>query len=152
MKMNKKLTIDEVDVLLYHYFAAKEIAEEAVKEFITRADEPLETRWKMFVDSKLGNSPGFIQNFDSLEGGKWDSWSGSPIINKFYKYRETKGITITAVEMLEELTGYVGNSFKIVDCYENLGKPEWIEFTWEDLYLFQEEVLSKFIKSFCYDW
>ena len=84
---------------------------------------PLEERWKVFIDSKLGDYKSFIERFNCVVG------------EEYIDTLETKYSTEDVEQILEWAEDEDENSY-----------------TPEDIIEFKENVLKKFIYSFQFDW
>jgi len=93
-----------------------------LKKYVQDTNEPLEDRWKLFVDSDLGDDDKFIEDFDGLD------FDDVVAIRDYDKY-ESVNLTRLVNDRLED-EGY---------------EPERI-------IRIKESILKKFIKSYRVDW
>ena len=121
----------------------KEELTKRVKEYCQNKEFPLDKRWKLFIESDLGEHNGWIQNFETIDIEN---------LKDFNKYE------FISVESLVELY----NDYVEDDLYEEMelksdyNTPEYDMFIKlcvdPKVNVFKEEILQKFIKSFEYDW
>jgi len=95
------------------------------KEWVKDKSIPLDERWKLFIDSKLGDRKGYYQSFKNFNSNDY--------YDKFYWDRH---MTIEVDDMYER---------GCEDNFEYFGSPEKAN-------EFREDVLNKFIYSFNNDW
>jgi hypothetical protein len=98
---------------------------EKLKEYVNNISEPLEDRWKLFVEAKLGDHKSYYAEFAGIDSDDY-----------YDKYYIEKYQTVFVTELFEH--------------DQELDKPNLD--TPEKVTQFKEDVLKKFIYSFRYDW
>lgn len=118
------------DSLQLYYNVLHETKKE-LEIFVKNKNFPLEDRWKLFIESGLGEHKTWYQDFESYD------------INDFLAERERyKHIDVENIidHINDRKLDYEDDDENNVDYYDEL------------IYNLKEEILQKFIKSFEYGW
>lgn len=131
--MNKK----ELKELLFEYDVTRNYLYEQVKKYCQDTSKDLDDRWKIFIDSDMGDHIGSIQRFKSIDMDLYfDNW---------YKYE-----VISIDSIIEWFTDYSWED--IENENPDKSEDEILNIIDSKLAPFKEEVLRAFIKSFTFDW
>lgn len=137
--MNK----ENLELLIEAYNKDTEKLTKLVKAYVRDKKNPLEDRWKLFCDSDLGDHQTYIISWDY---GKIEKLYDSDYFSKY----ETIFIEDHLIDILWDLfTDKHGSE----ECWSNKEELKKLEEQFEiEISPFKEEVLSKFIKSYTFDW
>lgn len=137
-----------------------------LKPILVDKSIPLDDRWELFTEAKLGNNSCCIEHFDSLEKGKWDIPGAYGRTNPFHNWilyeGMDKGHKVYLANVAENLAERIGDTLTFqppkeydyeARAFKATAPPAITEtFTQEDYDAFREEVLEKMLVSFIFDW
>lgn len=118
---------------LLKFLKHKEETKEALKSYVVNKKIPLEFRWNLFNKSKLGDTRGYYEDFKNLDDGVY-----AELEYNRYNYVHLNGL----VELLEKRLSYE----------KYLRKSNDKQTKEEVIIELKEEILSKFLKAFIFDW
>jgi len=151
--MDIKQTLKDIEATRDLYVKARLTAERTIKDFAQDKSVDLDIRWKVFIESDLGDEEAYIVHFECFNNGKWKQWCRNKLEDDLLEYQDRGAeleMKIWAEEILPE---YIGRQFELDgQTYETRDNKRTVEFTQEDFDAWREEVLAKFLKSFRYDW
>lgn len=143
------------------------------KGFVQDKTIPLDTRWDFFVENNLGTKEPFIIRWNSL--CEFESVRNFPIDYEYYERGRTISTSYEAEELEQLIKDYdTGEYYEINEetikeamriasdlkypldyidypWFRHDGIRSWV-FTRDNYDAYREEVLERYIKSYCYDW
>ena len=138
----------------------KDELEQELKQIIQDKTQDLDERWDLFIESGLGNCESWIQDF-KFWVPKFASHQGAGsaqvIIDALHNnYNRSETVNL---EDLYHRLGYWVDDERTFKVKKYQYQPEFKElpeetvlFTQEDADLFREDCLSRFLRSFDWDW
>ncbi len=106
------------------YIKGKELVISSLKDWVKDKNISLEERWEVFIKSDLGTKSKFIERFIGIDSDDYDQ--EGPIYLSKYEYISVEKLLDLAIEA------------EVI--FEN------------DIILFKEDVLNRFIAGFKFDW
>lgn len=141
--MIEQTQFDHLNDELLLFNKQKEELTQKVKEFCQNKEHPIESRWKLFIESNLGEHENYYIDFETIE---------LEYLRDFNKYEFVRCVDL--IDMYKD-----HSSDQLYDELEltcNYGTDEYEYFIKIEVNpkvdIFKEEILQLFVKSFTYDW